>query len=290
MKIEINNLKKSYGGVEALEGINLRIEQGMFGLLGANGAGKTTLMRILTTILPASSGEIYIDGKNINELSNIKNKIGYLPQEFSFYPQLTVRETLDYLAILEGIKSFDDRDKLCTNLLKQVNLLCHENVKTKALSGGMKRRLGIAQALLNDPALLIVDEPTAGLDPEERVRFRNMLSDLAEERTVILSTHIVEDIKFTCNKLAVLKKGKLLYSGTVKEMVEKARGMVWQAEVKDQRLAEIRNKYRLISYLSEGSKTMVRILSSHKPSLQKIKGVTPNIEDSYMALMEGEIR
>ena len=290
MKIEINNLVKSYGRVKALKGINLKIEQGMFGLLGANGAGKTTLMRILTTIIPSSSGEIYIDGKKLNELKEIKNKIGYLPQEFSFYPQLTVRETLDYLAMLEGIKSSDQRDKICIDLLEQVNLTCHKNVKTKALSGGMKRRLGIAQALLNNPALLIVDEPTVGLDPEERVRFRNMLSDLAEDRTVILSTHIVEDIKFTCSRLAVLKEGKLLYSGKVKDMVKKSQGMVWQAEVEAHRLAEIRNKYRVISYLSEGGKTMVRILSPEKPPLQEIERVTPNIEDAYMALMEGEIK
>ena len=290
MKIEVKDLQKSYANIDALKGINLSIDKGMFGLLGANGAGKTTFMRILTSILPPSSGDIYIDGKKLEKRDKIKNKIGYLPQEFSFYPQLTVYEALDYLAIIGGINDTNYRKKLNNELLKKVNLLKHKDIKTKALSGGMKRRLGIAQALLNDPELLIVDEPTAGLDPEERVRFRNMLSDLASDRTVILSTHIVEDIKFTCSKLAVLKEGKLLYSGSVQKMVEGAESMVWEANVADSRLAELRNKYKVISHLPQGNATKVRLLSPKKPSLQNIEKVEPNIEDAYMALMEGEIR
>ena len=290
MEIKVNNIKKSYGEIDALKGIELTIKKGMFGLLGANGAGKTTFMRILTTILPPSSGKIYVNGKDIEEMPEIKNKIGYLPQDFSFYPQLTVYEVMDYLAIIAGINDSKERKRLNNDLLEKVNLLNRKDIKTKALSGGMKRRLGIAQALINDPEFLIVDEPTAGLDPEERVRFRNMLSDLAADRTVLLSTHIVEDIKFTCNELAVLKEGNLFYQGKVAEMVKKAEGMVWEAVIANQRLAEMRSKYKVISYLSEGNKTKVRILSPDKPLLDNINKATPNIEDAYMALMEGEIR
>ncbi|MGM0421424.1 MAG: ABC transporter ATP-binding protein [Bacillota bacterium] len=289
MQIEVNNIKKTYGKTEALKGINLTIDKGMFGLLGANGAGKTTFMRILTTILQPSSGSIYADGRDIKEIRDFKNKVGYLPQEFSFYPQLTVYEVMDYLALLGGSKDSSYRRKLNSELLEKVNLLQHKKVKTRALSGGMKRRLGIAQALINDPELLIVDEPTAGLDPEERVRFRNMLSDLAADRTVILSTHIVEDIKFTCNKMAVLKEGNVIYQGKINEIVDKASGMVWEAEITPAELGEVRNKYNVISYRAEGDAFIPRILSSSKPTLQNIKEAKPTIEDSYMALMEGEI-
>jgi ABC-2 type transport system ATP-binding protein len=289
MEIEVRNLKKSFGNIDALKEINLSIGKGMFGLLGANGAGKTTFMRILTTILPPTSGNIYVDGEDIENIKGLKDNIGYLPQDFSFYPQLTVYEAIDYLAIIGGINDPVYRKKRCNYLLKKVNMLNHKGVKTKALSGGMKRRLGIAQALLNDPKLLIVDEPTAGLDPEERVRFRNMLSDLAADKTVILSTHIVEDIKFTCSKLAVLKEGNLLYSGGVSKMVEGAKDMVWKAKISNSQLAEIRNKYKTISHRSKGSKIIIRILSSKKPHLDNVEKVRPNIEEGYMAMMEGEL-
>lgn len=289
MQIKVNNIKKTYGITEALKGINLSIDKGMFGLLGANGAGKTTFMRILATILQPSSGVIYADGKDIKEIIEFKNKVGYLPQEFSFYPQLTVFEAMDYLALLGGNKDRVYRKKLINQLLEKVNLLQHKKVKTRALSGGMKRRLGIAQALINDPELLIVDEPTAGLDPEERIRFRNMLADFAADRTVILSTHIVEDIKFTCNKMAVLKEGNVIFKGRIDEIVDKTNGIVWEAEISPEEFSKVRNKYNVISYRSENNAIFPRILSSRKPTLNNIKTAKPTIEDSYMALMEGEI-
>ena len=195
--IEIKELNKFYGKKKrALSDINLTIEQGMFGLLGRNGAGKTTLMKTLATLLQKQSGRISVCGIPIENAKEIRKIVGYLPQEFSMYPTMSVIEAMDYLGVLSGIGTKERRERI-ELLLKKVNLTEHKNKKVKALSGGMKRRLGIAQALLNDPKVLIVDEPTAGLDPEERIRFRNLLCDVAEERIVILSTHIVGDIEAT---------------------------------------------------------------------------------------------
>lgn len=202
--IEIKELNKFYGKKkQALSNVNLTIGQGMFGLLGRNGAGKTTLMKTLATLLQKQSGSISVCGIPIENAKAIRKIIGYLPQDFSIYPTMNVIEVMDYLGILSGIGS-RERKKRIELLLKKVNLIEQKNKKVKALSGGMKRRLGIAQALLNDPKVLIVDEPTAGLDPEERIRFRNLLCDVAEERIVILSTHIVGDIEATCENLAIL--------------------------------------------------------------------------------------
>lgn len=205
--IEIKELNKFYGKKkQALSNVNLTIGQGMFGLLGRNGAGKTTLMKTLATLLQKQSGSISVCGIPIENAKAIRKIIGYLPQDFSIYPTMNVIEVMDYLGILSGIGS-RERKKRIELLLKKVNLIEQKNKKVKALSGGMKRRLGIAQALLNDPKVLIVDEPTAGLDPEERIRFRNLLCDVAEERIVILSTHIVGDIEATCENLAILNEG-----------------------------------------------------------------------------------
>lgn len=287
MEIKVIDLKKSYGSKQALKGINLEIKPGMFGLLGANGAGKTTFMRILATLMPASSGKILIDGKEHKSIKNIKNRIGYIPQEFSFYPQLTVYQALDYLAILDGINSKKKRAMTIEYLLDKVNLRQAKKVKTRALSGGMKQRLGIAQALLNEPELLIVDEPTAGLDPGERVRFRNLLSDLGVDRTVLLSTHIVGDIEFTCEDVAVLSQGQLIYKGKMKDMVQKARGKVWEIMITRDQLMEIKNQYKTISYISEGEEVKVRVLNSTQPNIGQAEIVKPTIEDAYMSLMEG---
>src|SRR5579872_2937137 len=212
MKIEIGNLNKVYrGGVRALEGINLSIPGGMYGLLGPNGAGKTTLMRILAGILRPSSGRLCIGGYDYETEKGrveVKRLLGYLPQEMGVYPDLNAREFLDYVAILKGMDDRRARSRRVDELLEIVSLTAVARRKLKTFSGGMKRRVGIAQALLNDPRLLIVDEPTAGLDPEERIRFRNVLADAAAERTVILSTHILEDIAQTCQRMAVLHEGR----------------------------------------------------------------------------------
>lgn len=220
MKVEIKiaNLSKKYGQKQALNNISLDINTGMFGLLGRNGAGKTTLMRILATVLNKTSGNICLCGVSIKNSKEIRKMVGYLPQEFSLYPNMGVYEAMDYLGVLSGLTK-ENRAKRIPELLEIVNLAdCHK-VKVKALSGGMKRRLGIAQAIMHDPKILIVDEPTAGLDPEERVRFRNLLCDIAENRIVILSTHIVEDIEKTCENIAVLDKGNIVYNGTLKAFV-----------------------------------------------------------------------
>lgn len=285
MKIKIDNLRKSYGKKETLKGINLNINEGMFGLLGPNGAGKTTLMRILTTLIPKTDGNITIDNIDINNKKEIRKIIGYLPQDFSFYPAMSVYEAMDYLALLSGMKNKELRKNKIEYLLKKVNLQNHKKTKFKALSGGMKRRLGIAQALLHDPKIVIVDEPTAGLDPEERIRFRNLLRDFSDERIVILSTHIVEDVEFTCENLAILNEGELLYNGKVKELLKKAEGYVWTANIDREELDDMRKKYTIISTVSEGEYIRVKIISEEKPLLNA-ENIKPSIEDAYMKLMK----
>jgi ABC-2 type transport system ATP-binding protein len=211
-EIVIENLSKNFGEKRALYGVSLHIETGMFGLLGRNGAGKTTLMRILATILSKSNGNVSVCGFDIGNAKEIRKLVGYLPQEFSMYPNMSVYEAMDYLGVLSELSNKTRQERIPV-LLKRVNLDdCHK-VRVKALSGGMKRRLGIAQAILHNPVILIVDEPTAGLDPEERVRFRNMLREIAENRIVILSTHIVEDVEKTCEKIAVLDNGEIIFNG-----------------------------------------------------------------------------
>ena len=214
--VVIQNLKKNYGKLTALNNVNLEIGEGMYGLLGKNGAGKTTLMRILTTILPETSGKVELCGIPLAKKREIRRIIGYLPQDFSLYPSLTVYENLDYCGILSELSS-NERKARIKDILEKVNLTDEQKKKAKALSGGMKRRLGIAQAMLNNPKVLIVDEPTVGLDPEERYRFRNLLTESAKERVIILSTHIVEDIENTCTTIGILDKGTLKYNGGLED-------------------------------------------------------------------------
>jgi len=217
-EIIIENLSKNFGDTQALKNISLHIEKGMFGLIGRNGAGKTTFMRIIATLLNKSDGNVTVCGIQTENPKEIRKLIGYLPQEFSIYPNMRVYEAMDYLGVLSGLDK-SVRTERINELLNKVNLNGSRKLKVKALSGGMKRRLGIAQALLHDPQVLIVDEPTAGLDPEERVRFRNLLCEIAGDRIVLLSTHIVEDIEKTCDKIAVLNKGELFYIGTLKDFI-----------------------------------------------------------------------
>lgn len=286
MKIEINNLSKTYGNKVALDNISLEINKGMFGLLGPNGAGKTTLMRILTTLIEKTQGSVRINDIYISNKKNIRQIVGYLPQEFSMYQSMTVYQAMDYLALLSYINPKKKRKQIIMELLERVNLQNHLKTKVKALSGGMKRRLGIAQALLNSPKLLIVDEPTAGLDPEERVRFRNLLRDFSDDRIVILSTHIVEDVEFTCENLAILKEGTLLYHGKSKELISKATGKVWTANVTRENLNDIRKTHPIISTVSEGALIKTRFLSDVKP-IDDAVSIQPSIEDAYMKLVKG---
>ena len=205
-KIVIKNLSKNYGKKQALKNVDLTIRQGMFGLLGPNGAGKTTLMKIIATLLQKTEGDMRVCGIDINNDREIRRIIGYLPQDFSMYGNMSVYEAMDYLGVLSGLSRQQRKDRI-PSLLEQVNLTDDVKTKVRAMSGGMRRRLGIAQALIHDPKVLIVDEPTAGLDPEERVRFRNLLSETAKDRVVILSTHIVGDVEATCEDIAVLNRG-----------------------------------------------------------------------------------
>ena len=274
--IEIRNLNKFYGRKQALYNINLSIKKGMFGLLGRNGAGKTTLMKTLATLLQKKDGEITICGVPIEEAKEIRSMIGYLPQEFSMYPSMSVIEAMDYLAILSGLAAARRRGTIA-ELLQKVNLTEHRHKKVKALSGGMKRRLGIAQALLNDPKVLIVDEPTAGLDPEERVTFRNLLSELAEDRIVILSTHIVGDIEATCEDIAILNDGKVIYDGTVDWLLKSAYGRVFTLTGDRKELPGLKRDLSVTSLHTQGEKVTIRFLAD--AAVAGAKPCEPNIED-----------
>lgn len=279
--IEMTHVSKFYGKKQALKDVNLTIQQGMFGLLGRNGAGKTTLMKMLATLHEKKTGSIRVCGIPIEQAAKIREITGYLPQDFSMYPNMTVYECLDYLGALSGMES-TLRKKKITMLLKKVNLTEHRKKKVKALSGGMKRRLGIAQALLHDPKVLIVDEPTAGLDPEERIRFRNLLCEVAEERIVILSTHIVGDIEAACENIAILNEGEILFQGTVTDLLEDAEGKVFQVTVEKADLAQVKKEYIVTGMLSQDSHMKLRIISENMPAIAGAACEEPNCEDAYM--------
>jgi ABC-2 type transport system ATP-binding protein len=281
--IKIENLSKFYGKKQALKDINLTIEQGMFGLLGRNGAGKTTLMKVLTTLLPKNQGSITICGVPISKEAEIRRMTGYLPQDFSMYANMSVYEAMDYLGVLAGLSKEIRREKIPV-LLEKVNLNQNKRTKVKALSGGMKRRLGIAQAILHEPKILIVDEPTAGLDPEERVRFRNLLCEIAEDRIVILSTHIVGDIEATCERIAVLESGEMLYNGTVTDLVNGAKGKIYSAEINKKELPLIKEHYPITSMITMGNLVNVRFVANEKP-FDFANPCEVNVEDAYMYLM-----
>ena len=279
--IEISNVSKFYGRKQALDSVSLTIETGMFGLLGRNGAGKTTLMKTLAGLHPKSEGSITVCGVPIEHVKEIRRMTGYLPQEFSMYPSMRVEDCLDYLGVLSGMKKEHRRERI-DYLLNKVNLDSHRRKKVKELSGGMLRRLGIAEALLHEPRILIVDEPTAGLDPEERIRFRNLLGEVAEERIVILSTHIVGDIEATCERLAVMDEGRILWNGSVSTLLKETEGKVWSAMVESRFLPQIKSTYSVTGMVKQGDKTLVRIVSEEEPEIVGTKSEKPNLEDAYI--------
>ncbi|MDO4446099.1 MAG: ABC transporter ATP-binding protein [Bacillota bacterium] len=283
-EIVLKDLDKYYGEKQALRRVNLTISQGMFGLLGPNGAGKTTLMKILATLLPKTGGKVTICGTDISQEREIRRMVGYLPQDFSMYGNMTVYEAMDYLGVLSGMKKAERRERI-PMLLEKVNLTENHGTKVKAMSGGMRRRLGIAQAILHNPRVLIVDEPTAGLDPEERVRFRNLLCEIAEERIVILSTHIVGDIEATCENIAVLNQGELLFQGTVTDLLEHAEGKIFTATVSRMELPMLKKQYEVTSMLIQGNEAQVRFVAEEKP-FASANLCEPNVEDAYMFLMQ----
>ena len=279
--IIIKNVDKFYGKKQALSDISLTIEKGMFGLLGRNGAGKTTLMKTLAALHKKNSGEITVCGVPVENAAEIRAMTGYLPQEFSMYPNMRTDEALDYLGALSGMPSKLRKERV-ESLLKRVNLTEHRRKKVKELSGGMKRRLGIAQAIIHDPKVLIVDEPTAGLDPEERIRFRNLLCELAEDRIVLLSTHIVGDVEATCEKIAVMDSGRILWKGTVSELIENARGHVYTANVEKRFLPQLKKEYIVTGMLAQNDYTTVRIVSDPEPDLPNTVQTEPDLEGASL--------
>jgi ABC-2 type transport system ATP-binding protein len=286
----IRDLVKIYPGpVAALEGVDLDVPRGMFGLLGPNGAGKTTLMRVIAGRLEPTSGTVSLDGEDVTaHPERIWPRLGYLPQEFGFYPNLTGEKMLAHLLRLKGVHAPGGMKSLCGALLERVNLAFAAKRKVKGYSGGMKQRLGIAQSIAGDPRLLIVDEPTAGLDPEERLRFYRLLSELAADRTVILSTHIVEDVAVLCPKFAVIRAGRLLTVTTPAEARAALHGTIFEGTVEPEAYEALRARRRVTqSYLVEG-KNRVRI---HEPEGEAPEGfvpVTPTLEDAYLVFMQGQ--
>jgi ABC-2 type transport system ATP-binding protein len=286
MEITITRLTKHYGKVRALEEVSLQIGGGMFGLLGPNGAGKTTLMRIITTLVPPTAGKVSVGGADVmKDPGSIRQQLGYLPQEFGFYKSLNAYEMLDYIAVMKNIPP-KQRKSQVNNVLEAVNLQNTALRRVGGFSGGMKQRLGIAQALLGDPQLLVVDEPTAGLDPEERIRFRNLLARLSRERTVLLSTHIVADIEASCSGMAVLDRGRLIFSGTPQELILQAKGKVWQIELEAEEWERIESNYPILSSRSQNGRLQVRLLADHNP-FGCGDLVEAGVEDGYMIVIRG---
>jgi ABC-type multidrug transport system ATPase subunit len=289
MEINVSQLTKDYGRFRALDDITFHIPEGMFGLLGPNGAGKTTLMRILTTLLTPTSGEVLIGKYNLlRDPGKIRQRLGYLPQDFGFYRSLTAFEILDYIATLKNVPTRQRKDQIQT-VLTEVNLLAEARRKVGAFSGGMRQRLGIAQALLGQPELIVVDERTAGLDPEERIRFRNLLARLAERRTALLSTHIVADIEASCSRVAVLNYGRLIFNGSPLELMEQARGMVWRAVVPSERWGEYEQRFLVLASRSVNGRMEARLLSEHPPTPDSSLA-EPGLEDGYVAVMQSAAR
>jgi ABC-2 type transport system ATP-binding protein len=287
--LTIRDLVTVYPGpVTALQGINLDVPPGMFGLLGPNGAGKSTLMKILAGLLEATSGQVSLDGEDV--LSNperIRQRLGYLPQEFGFYPHLTGEKMLTYLLQLKGVEAPGGLKKLVAELLERVNLSSAAKRRVKTYSGGMRQRLGIAQAIAGDPRLIIVDEPTAGLDPEERLRFYRILSELAADRIVLLSTHIVEDVAVLCPRFAVIRKGRLVAQTSPTEAREAIDGKVFEGRLGKEQMDEIQGRGLQIiqSVLVEG-KNRVRVYQPDGSPLAGFEPAQANLEDAYLLLMQ----
>ena len=281
MELSIDRLTKHYKNKIAVDCVSAALKPGVYGLLGANGAGKTTLMRMLCAILDSTSGEVFLNGKDIIEMgADYRNVLGYLPQDFGYYPGYTAMEFLMYISALKGIPK-NIAKKRAVELLEEVGLDNVANKKVKTFSGGMKQRVGIAQALLNNPEILILDEPTAGLDPKERVRFRNLLSDYAEDRIVILSTHIVSDIEAIADEVLLMKKGKFVLQGSVPDLIKKAEGKVWELTVPQEDARKWQAKSTVANLRHEGGQVVLRIISDDKPSEMAVP-CEAALEDLYL--------
>lgn len=284
--LKIENLTKTYSnGVKAINGINIEITNGMFGLLGANGAGKSSLMRTIASLQEPTSGTITFNGENIVETpEKIRKCLGYLPQEFGVYPKISAEKLLNHLAILKGVINKNERKEQVTALLQQVNLYKHRKKAVYTFSGGMRQRFGIAQALLGNPQIIIVDEPTAGLDPEESNRFLNLLSEIGENVIVILSTHIVEDVKNLCPKMAILSNGQIISEGNPKTLVASIENKIWSKIIRKADIESYKKVFKVISTKLVSGDTQVRVLSDFKPETG-FQPITPNLEDFYFATL-----
>ena len=284
--LKINNLTKTYpNGVKALNGINLEITNGMFGLLGANGAGKSSLMRTIASLQEPTSGSIEFNSVDIVKQPNeVRKSLGYLPQEFGVYPKISAEKLLYHLAILKGVLNKKDRKEQVYALLQQVNLYQHRKKSVYTFSGGMRQRFGIAQALLGNPQIIIVDEPTAGLDPEESNRFLNLLSEIGENVIVILSTHIVEDVRNLCTKMAILSSGEIISHGNPKDLVASINGKVWTKIIPKSEIEIFKKAFDVISTKLVAGETQIRVLSNNKPEVGFEK-IIPNLEDFYFATL-----
>ncbi|QHT71525.1 ABC transporter ATP-binding protein [Rhodocytophaga rosea] len=290
MELIIRNISKTYSnGVQALNNVNLTIPSGMYGLLGPNGAGKSTLMRILATLQEPDKGNIHLGGIDVlKEKEDVRQTLGYLPQEFGLYPKAKAEDLLDYFAVLKGITNRASRREVIEALLKQTNLWEKRRQKLGGFSGGMKQRFGVAVALLGNPKLMIVDEPTAGLDPAERVRFLNLLSELGENSVVLLSTHIVEDVSELCTRMAIINKGQILLETEPLKAVEGLQGMIWRRIVEKSMLPELVREHKIISTKLLSGRTVVHIYSEENPG-NGFELVAPDLEDVYFSTMEGHI-
>ena len=275
------NLTKRFGDFTAVDDMNISITNGVYGLLGVNGAGKTTLMRMICTLLTPTSGQILCDGKDIQKMEGeYRNLLGYLPQEFGFYPEFSVKDYLLYIASLKGIRPVVAKKRV-KELLEQVGLSKAANKKMKKLSGGMKRRIGIAQAILNNPKILILDEPTAGLDPTERVRFRNLISELSKERIVILSTHIVSDVEYIANEIWLMKNGRLMQQGSLEVVLDSMPEKVWSFVTAQAEAAKFMKQYKVSNMKTDRDGVELRIISAEQPTASA-RAVQPNLEDVFL--------
>lgn len=282
--LQITNLSKTYpNGVQALQDVSLTITNGMFGLLGPNGAGKSTLMRTIATLQDPDAGSIQFGDINVlTQKQELRKVLGYLPQEFGVYPKVSAEEMLHYIARLKGISNDRERKELVKALLEQVNLYQHRNNSLSGYSGGMKQRFGIAQALLGSPKLIIVDEPTAGLDPAERLRFNNLLSEIGENIVIILSTHIVDDVSELCHDMAIIAGGRVVQRGNPEELVASLEGRIWSKRVAKDEVARYQQEHKLVMSKLSGGKMMVHIYSEADPG-NGFKAERPTLEDIYFS-------
>jgi ABC-2 type transport system ATP-binding protein len=288
MQLVIQNLSKTYAnGVQALKDVNLTINSGMFGLLGPNGAGKSSLMRTIATLQEPDSGSITMgDIDVLKHKDDVRKTLGYLPQEFGVYPKISAEDLLDHLAVLKGISNRKERKDLVTSLLHKTNLFNDKKKHLAGYSGGMKQRFGIAQALLSNPKLIIVDEPTAGLDPAERNRFLNLLGELSADTIIILSTHIVEDVKELCTDMAIINKGEVLMQGNPLVALEALKGKIWSKRVNREEVADYKSRFTVISDKLIAGKPTLHILADEKPD-ESFNHANPDLEDVYFTYIFG---